>query len=100
MSDELHWLALVVHERVPTELLLDRNRPRKALGLWSLLGAKDSENCCGYLGPTSRRKRPEVPNRMAVALRDVLRPPINELLHRAPHPLPSRSLLVLIHQRA
>ena len=89
MSDEFHWLSLVVDERVLAAQLLDANRPRKALGSWSLLFTNKGENCGGYLGPTARSKQSEVSHRMTIASGDVLRPPVDELLDCAPHRLPS-----------
>ena len=94
MSDEFHWLPLVVHERVRAAQLLDGNHSRKALGSWSLLCAKDGENCSGYLGPTARSKQSEVFHRVAITLWDVLCPQVDELLDCAPLRLPSVRRLV------
>ena len=46
VSNEFHWLPLVVHERVRAAQFLDGNRPRKALGSWSL------PTTCETQGPT------------------------------------------------
>ena len=96
MSDEFHWLSLVVDARVQTAQLLDGNRPGKALGSWSLRCAKNAENSGGYLGPAAWSKQPEVSHRVAIMLWDVLRPPVDEFLDCAPHRLPSQRLLVHI----
>src|ERR1700731_4572360 len=96
MSDEFHWLPLAVDERVWAAQLLDGNHPRKALGSWSLLCAKDGENCGGNHRPSARTKQSEVPHCMTIALWEVLRPQVNELLDSAPRRLPSVRLLVLV----
>src|ERR1017187_8747275 len=96
MFDEFHWLCLVVNERIRTTQLLDCNRPRKALGSWSLRCAKNGENSGGSLGPAAWSKQPEVSHRVAIVLWDVLRPPVDELLDCAPHRLTSQRLLVRI----
>ena len=60
MSDEFNWLPLAVDERVWAAQLLDGNHPRKPFGSWSLLRAKDGENCGGFLAPTAWSKESEV----------------------------------------
>jgi hypothetical protein len=66
-----------------SEVSLYGLRPRARLGAWPSLLSQNGKYGCGGLRESTRRKKPKVPSSVLIALRNVLRPTIDKLFHRA-----------------